>query len=163
MDWNDNQDCGFTRDSNWFRFRVGAIIIENNCLLLASNKKCNYYYSIGGGVHLGETAEEAIHREIWEETGVNYEIDHLAFVQENFFTQSIQQSTLKCHEISFHFLMKSRNSQELNSNSIGICGQEFMNWIPLEELKNNKIYPSFLAKKLPLKSNTIEHITTIER
>ena len=40
-------DCGFTKD---------------------------YYYSIGSGVHMGETAEDAVKREVFEETGAAYDI-----------------------------------------------------------------------------------------
>ncbi len=76
--------------------------MENGCVLFAGNELEDYYYSIGGGVHHGETAEDAVKREVLEETGVPYEIDRLAVIHENFFTQS--SGTLKglnCHEISF--------------------------------------------------------------
>lgn len=46
-------DCGFTKEDNWFRYRAGAIIIEDGCVLFAGNEHENYYYSIGGGVHMG--------------------------------------------------------------------------------------------------------------
>lgn len=66
--------------------RVAAIIIENDCVLMAGNETADYLYSVGGGVHLGETAEEAIVREVFEETGIEYEIDRLAFIHENIFS-----------------------------------------------------------------------------
>ncbi len=118
MELDIYQDCGFTRDKNWFRYRAAAIIIENDCVLLASNEACDYFYSVGGGVHLGETAEEAIVREVFEETGIKYEVDRMAFVHENFFSESSGSlKGLDCHEIAFYFIMKPRGTQELNSNS----------------------------------------------
>lgn len=85
MDIDQTQDCCFTHEENWFRYRVGAIILEENSVLVATNDACDFYYSIGGGVHLDESAEEAVRREVLEETGLPYEIDRLAFVHENFF------------------------------------------------------------------------------
>jgi hypothetical protein len=55
-------DCGFTNEEGWFRFRAAAIIIEDGCVLMANNELAPYYYSVGGGVHLHETAEEAVKR-----------------------------------------------------------------------------------------------------
>ena len=40
--------------------------------MFAGNEPENYYYSIGGGVHRGESAEEPVKREVLEETGVFY-------------------------------------------------------------------------------------------
>lgn len=107
-------DCGFTKQNKWFRYRAAAIIIENECVLFASNQNDDYLYSVGGAVHMGETAHDAVLREVFEETGVHYEIDHLAIIHENFFNEN--NGTLKgldCHEISFYFLMKPRPQQQL--------------------------------------------------
>ena len=162
MQNNANLDCCFTRANNWFRYRAAAIIIENDCILLASNEKANYYYSVGGGVQLGETAEDAVVREVREETGVEYEIDRLAFIHENFFTEGGMFEGLLCHEIAFYYLMKPRGTQKLNSNSFCLEGKEFMNWIPISELENIKAYPSFFKTKLPFLTDTVEHIITRE-
>ena len=77
-------DCGFTRDGHWFRYRAAAIIVEEGCVLFAGNEKEDYLYSVGGAVQMGETAEDAVRREVLEETGVAYEIDRLAVIHENF-------------------------------------------------------------------------------
>ena len=71
-------DCGFKKENGWFRYRAAAIIVENGRVLFAKNELDNYYYSIGGGVHLGEKAEDAVKREVLEETGVEYEVKRLA-------------------------------------------------------------------------------------
>ena len=61
------KDCGFQSKNKRFRYRAAAIIVENDCVLFAGNEINDYYYSIGGGVHIGETAEEAVQREVFEE------------------------------------------------------------------------------------------------
>ncbi len=157
-------DIGLTKDNKWFRYRAAAIIIEDGCVLLAGNELEDYFYSIGGGVHHGETAEEAVLREVKEETGVDYEIDHLAVIHENFFNEN--KGTLKgmdCHEISFYFLMKSRGSQQLNSDSYTFGIKEEMHWIPIQDLDRYKAFPTFLKDYLENKHIGIEHIVTDER
>ena len=67
------KDCCFIRGGFWFRYRVGAIIIEDGCVLMAKNDVDDYYYSIGGVVHMGETSKQAVLREVREETGISYE------------------------------------------------------------------------------------------
>lgn len=157
-------DCGFIRESKWFRYRAAAIIVENNCVLFAGNELEDYYYSIGGGVHIGETAEDAVKREVLEETGVAYEIDHLAVIHENFFDENNETlAGLDCHEISLYFLMKPRGTQELNSNSTTFGVKENMYWIPIEELDKYKAFPSFMKEYLSKEHIGIEHIITDER
>lgn len=157
-------DCGFTKENNWFRYRAAAIIIEEGCALFAGNRRDDYY-SIGGGVHMGETAEEAVLREVYEETGVRYEIDRLAVIHENFFNNN--KGTLngmECHELSLYYLMKPRGTRKLNSNSITAYGdKELMHWIPIEELDRVKAFPVFLKDYLSREHTGIEHIVTDER
>ena len=93
-------NCAFTEENRWFRYRA-AIIVEDGCVLFAGNEKEDYYYSIGGAVHVGETAEDAVRREVMEETGVAYEVDRLAVVHENFFDDNTGSLRgLHCHEIA---------------------------------------------------------------
>lgn len=157
-------DCGFIKKNNWFRYRAGAIIIEDDYILFAGNEHEDYLYSIGGGVHMGEKAEDAVLREVFEETGVHYEIDHLAVIHENFFNEN--NGTLKglnCHEISFYFLMKPRGTRELHSNSYVFGVKEEMHWIPIKDLNKYKAFPSFLQDYLNSEHSGIEHIITDER
>ena len=68
-----------------FSYRVAALIINNNKLLVAKHVNYPCYYTVGGRVKLNETSVEAVVREALEETGFTFEIDKLAFVQERFF------------------------------------------------------------------------------
>lgn len=45
-------DCGFTKENGWFRCRAAAIIIEDGYILFVKNSLDDYYYSVGGGIHL---------------------------------------------------------------------------------------------------------------
>ena len=157
-------DCGFTKEKNWFRYRAAAIIVENDCALFVGNERDDYFYSVGGGVHMNETAEDAVKREVLEETGVAYEVDHLAVIHENFFVGNSGLAGYDCHEVAFYYLMKPRGTQELNSNSMTQDGlKEEMHWIPLADLDKHKAYPTFLKEVLPRLDNGIIHIVTDER
>ncbi len=160
---NTNDICFQTTDNRRFRLRAAAIIIENNHILFASNASETYYYSIGGGVELGETMEHAVLREVWEETGIHYEIDRLAFVQENFFKRDDGMlKGLSCHEITFYFLMKPRGTQELDSHSTTQGIPEHMNWLPIDTLGDYDVYPKFFIEKLKDLKPYPEHIVTIQ-
>lgn len=157
-------DCGFQKENNWFRYRAAAIIVEGGCVLFAGNEVDDYYYSIGGGVHMNETAEEAVVREVLEETGVKYEVERLAVIHENFFEGAGGTlGDLKCHEVAFYFKMKSRGTKELHSNSV-TCGniKEEMHWIPIEELDKVRAFPTFLKEYLSEEHPEIVHIVTKE-
>lgn len=157
-------DCGFTKENNWFRYRAAAIIVENECVLFVGNKNENFLYSVGGGVHMGETAEQAVLREVFEETGIHYEIDRLAVIHENFFDESNGMlKGLNCHEICFYYLMKPRGTQELHSNSYSCGAKEEMHWIPIKDLDKYKAFPSFMKEYLSTEHCGIKHIITDER
>jgi ADP-ribose pyrophosphatase YjhB (NUDIX family) len=155
-------DCGIKNGNRWFRYRAAAIIIEDGCVLYAKNELDSYYYSIGGGVHIGEKAEDAVKREVFEETGIAYEVDRLVFIHENFFDGTGTLDGFKCHEIAFYFLMKSRGTKELNSNSYTQGVREYMHWLQIDNLKDYVAYPSFFAEKLLDLNNGVEHIITCE-
>ena len=113
---------------------------------------------------MGESAEDAVRREVLEETGVEYEVDRLAVIHENFFNEN--QGSLKgmdCHEISLYYLMKPRGTKTLNSNSYTLGVRENMHWIPIDELDRYKAFPTFMKDFLRSEHSGIEHIVTDER
>lgn len=158
------RNCAFCVGNKWFRYRAAAIIVEDGYVLFAGNEKADYLYSIGGAVHAGETAESAVKREVFEETGVEYEVDRLAVIHENFFYDSFGlNEKLDCHEVAFYYIMKPRGNRELKSESYTMGVRESMHWIPLEKLGEYKAFPSFISEYLQTEHRGIEHIVTDER
>lgn len=159
-------ECCFEKDYKWFRYRAAAIIIENGCVLLAGNEAENYLYSVGGGVHHGETAEDAVKREVFEETGIHYEIDRLAVIHENFFDTSEGRLAGRCcHELSMYFLMKPRGIQEVNRtySRTSFGDRETVHWIPIGNLNAHKHFPTFLTTYLEGAHDGVLHIVSDER
>ena len=140
-------DCSIRGDGLWFRYRACGLIIEDGCVLFAGNNTEDYYYSVGGAVHVGETAEDAAAREVFEETGVRYEVDRLAFVHENFFPG---RNVPVCHEVALYFLMKPRGTQALHPHGTSCGVAETMHWLPMEHLREYRAFPAFLADYLPV-------------
>ena len=163
-----SQDIGFTRNNQWFRYRAAGIIIKDDAVLMVGNDHNDYYYSVGGAVQLGETAEEACLRELYEETGLQLEIERLAFIHENFFTgqESDFLNKVNCHELSFYFLMKPLTENlSVKSESFGTDGsKEFLKWIPIADYRNYKAFPSFFADELKNLSvnSSVKRIVTHE-
>ena len=102
------KDVCFPCEGGFINLRVGAIIMKDGKLLMVGNKiRPEYLYSVGGRIKFGETAEDAVIREVYEETGVRMEVDRLGFVHENYFYGDASANMGKLiYEISFFFYMK---------------------------------------------------------
>lgn len=160
----EEQDLTFKTNNGKFNYRVGAIIIKDKKLLMVKNDSAPYYYyySVGGRVKLNETSEEAVIRESFEETGIEFEIDRLAFIHEHFFNEEITKENY--HEIAFFYLMKvSTSSIDFVCKSFGDQGaKEHLHWLPIEDLDSYHLYPEFFKTKLSRGINDIEHIISKE-
>ena len=94
-------------DGGVLNVRAGAIILKDGKVLMVGNDRTDYLYSVGGRIKFGESAEEAVMREVLEETGVEMEVDSLGFVHENFFYGDGPTNSGKViYELSFYFYMK---------------------------------------------------------
>ena len=143
--------------------RVGAIILKDGNILMVGNERVDYLYSVGGRIQFGETAEEAVVREVYEETGVTMEVDRLGFVHENYFygDSSLKQDK-PVYEISFFFYMKVPNDFDPICHSFADDqSKEYLRWVsPHEDIK---LFPAFFKTELTEPKNTVIHILTDER
>jgi nucleoside triphosphatase len=121
----------------------GALIFnpENKVFLMRSGKWKGNYVIPGGHVELGEKLEDALKREVKEETGLSiHDISFLRF-DEFIFEKGCSK---KKHFIFFNFVCKT-NSSKVKLNSEGYDSV----WVSINE-----------ALKLPLEKHTrktIEH------
>ena len=139
--------------------RVGAIILNGDKILMASNSDVDYLYSVGGRIKFGECAEEAIKREVLEELGVALEIERLGIIHENFFYGSDKKLT---YEISLYYYMKmNENDTTFKTENVENDRREFYEWVDSSDKR--KMHPNFLYEKAIAPSEGIIHICTDER
>jgi 8-oxo-dGTP diphosphatase len=65
---------------NHFRIGVFALIFDGERILLAHRRDIDWWNLPGGGMEIGETVEEAICREVREETGLEVQVERLVGV-----------------------------------------------------------------------------------
>ena len=145
--------------------RVGAIILKNGKFLMAGNDRDDYLYSVGGRIHFGETAWEAIVREVEEETGHRLEVDRLGFVHENYFYGDVPgvNAGKLVYEVSLYFYMKVPVNFEPVGESRTDEGRvrETMQWVSPDDPRT--LYPAFYRTELARPEQTVKHLVTDER
>jgi ADP-ribose pyrophosphatase YjhB (NUDIX family) len=137
--------------------------MKDDKVLMVGNEKAGYQYSIGGRIRFGETMEEAIVREVLEETGVKMEIDRLGFVQESYFYGRSPSNLGKLvYQISFYFYMNVPDDFVLNENIVmEDNSEEHLIWSSLDE--DIQILPEFFKTELKNPSKHIKRFVTDER
>lgn len=156
-------DLTFNTLDGKFNYRVGAIIIHDNKLLVVKNRKATYFYSVGGRVKYNETCEEAVKREVKEELGIEMDIDRAVFFHEQFFDE--KDSKEHFHEIAMYYLMKVSD----NITDISCCSlthndiEEELTWLPIDSLINYTVFPKFFETELLNLPKSLKNIVEIQK
>lgn len=155
-----NKDLCVKTEGGILNIRVGAIIMKDDKFLMVENDRFDHLYSVGGRIKFGETAEQAVVREVFEETGVRMEVDRLGFVHENFFPgDSLAKRGNIVHELSFFFYMKVPADFEPVCMSFTEDGlKERLVWISADH--NKTYYPEFFKTELRNPCPYVKHFVT---
>ena len=158
-----NTDLTVKDTENMLNIRVAGIIIKDNRVLMVKNLRSDYIYSLGGRLKFGESAQQGVVREVYEETGLHMEIDRLGFIHENFFIGSTpSKMNRQVYEITFYFYMKVPEDFHIETDTATADGDgETLVW--LDWHSNERYYPQFFRNELDNPSTEIKHIVTDDR
>lgn len=157
-----NKDINFKTDDYTFSIRTVGVTVRDGKVLLQRENDGNEYALPGGTVKLGETSIETLVREYKEETGDDIIVNRLIWTEENFW----KYGGKKQHSIAFYYLVDfcdEANTLKLNEfvSQKDNCNV-VLGWMPIEELKNITVYPTFLKDETYNLDSEIKHFISRE-
>ena len=143
-------DISFNQESQKFNYRVCAMIISGNRILAMHDERSPYFYLPGGRVKMGETAEQAVIREVREELHVTLKITRPLWLNQAFFTEDVDG--VRYHELCIYFLMDITDTDlQENGNSFILTEGKHIHtfeWLEFDRLKDEYFYPICLKKEI---------------
>lgn len=149
--------------SDHIRVRVSALILKKNDLLVVKqnvpSRDEHIWLPPGGGLDFGESTEEALRREVFEETSIEIKNGRLRYIHE--FVEP------PYHAVEFYFLVQNfKGTPILGSDpELSVEHQQLIEvkFVPVQELVNLNLYPEFLRDALEsgtLCDESISHFKT---
>lgn len=127
------------------RNRAAALVLHNNSLLVLFRKNTREYYTFpGGGVDEGESNEQAVIREIKEETSLDVAVERQVY-ELHYDTGDIHYYFL-CRYISGDPRVQPGTNEYLaNERGENMYTPQ---WMPIEEVPNILLYPLEVRDRL---------------
>ena len=140
-------DISFKTAEGTFNYRAAAIIVHEGRLLVLQDEGIPHDYLPGGRVHLRESAEAALARELREELDVDLPPHRLVFMAESFFTLN----GTRYHELGLYHLMEAPPELLARGDRFTrVEGQEIhhFRWVKFDELRGMSFFPIFLKERI---------------
>ena len=143
-------DISFQNGNAKFNYRACAVILHEGKILAMRDERSPYFYLPGGRVQMGETAEQAVLRELAEELRITARIVRPLWLNQGFFQEDVDG--LHYHELCLYFLVDVSHTDLLRrgdrfSLPEGKHRHTFQ-WLACEQLQQEYFYPIFLKKKI---------------
>jgi 8-oxo-dGTP diphosphatase len=119
---------------------VGAVIIKDGNILLVKrgSEPAKGKWSVpGGSVEFGETLEEALKREVVEETGLTVDIKKLAGIYNLIVKREGQ--------IQFHYVLIDYFADVISGVPVAATDAVECRWVPLKEIGNYDVTQTVLV------------------
>ena len=120
------------KDKLVFRPSVYGIIKHNGNILLIKNRHGHKYFLPGGGVEIGEPIEEALKREIKEETGIEVDMGNfLHFLEDFFYYYPLDEAF---HALLFFYTCIPLTHELIADDEVDDLEASQPRWIPVQDL-----------------------------
>jgi 8-oxo-dGTP diphosphatase len=129
------------------RTTARAIVVKDDSLLVMHRNKFGheYYSLVGGGVDYGETTEQALYREVAEETTLNI-ANHRLVIIEHAGSMYGTQYIYLCDYVSGEpILEKGAIEEQINASGKNLFTPM---WLPIKDLPDANLLPHELKQAL---------------
>lgn len=150
-------DATFYMEKAVFNYRVAAVMIVDNHVLIHKQVKDEHWALPGGRVELLEDSQTSVVREVKEELGIDVKVERLIWFTENFF----DYNNKNYHEIGLYYQVSPLNGS-FNFHKEEFFGEEgdrlIYQWVPINNLEKIKLYPEFIRTSLSKLPEAPQHL-----
>lgn len=144
------RDVKMWKDDGSFKLRVCGIVNVGDKYLISNCDNCEFSSYPGGHVVIGENTDDAVLREVLEETKIECEIDKLLAMVQLFFKRD---DGMPFHEIGYYYLLKPKHNIDtkdfvFEEDDKGVIRHHQFNWVTLDQLEELDVRPHALKKVL---------------
>ena len=118
-----------------FRPSAYGVIRRDDRILLVTNRSNGKYSFPGGGIEVGETIEDALAREVMEETGIEIEVGGFLHFEEAFFYYDPLDEAF--HSFLFYYRCRTVTTNLIDDHLVEDVEACKPRWVKIEILKSS--------------------------